>query len=119
MADDRPGGWAGALLAVVFLAELALVGGLAWLGVSIGGSVVVSAVLAVVFVAVIVVFWGRWMAPNARRRIPDPARLVVEIVLYGGTAAGLIAVGHVLPAIVGGVLAIAATSLARPFASSS
>jgi len=120
MADDRaetlPGGWVGALLAVCFLAELALVGGLAWLGVSIGGNVVVSVVLAVVFVAAIVVFWGVWMARTARRRVPDPARLVVEIVLYGGTAVALVAVGHVVPAIVGGVIAIAASVLSRRFA---
>lgn len=117
MAEDRPDGWVGALLAVRFLTELALLGGLAWLGVTIGGGVALSAVLAVVFVVVIAVFWGLWMAPRARLgRIPDPARLIVEIVLFGGTAIGLIVAGHVAQGIVGGVLAIAAAVLARQFA---
>jgi hypothetical protein len=37
--------------------------------------------------------WGRWVAPRAARRLPDPSRLGVEVVLFGGAAAGLVSVG--------------------------
>jgi hypothetical protein len=105
------GGWAAALLAVRLLTELALVAGLAWLGAHLGGVV-----LAIAVVVVIVVFWGLLMAPRAGRRLADPGRLVVEIVLFGGTAAGLIAIRHPVPAVIGGVIAIAAAVAARRFA---
>ena len=31
--------------------------------------------------------WGRWVAPRASRRLPDPARLVLEVSLFGATLA--------------------------------
>jgi Protein of unknown function (DUF2568) len=105
------GGWTAALLAVRFLTELALVAGLAWLGAHLGGVV-----LAIAVVVVIVAFWGLLMAPRAERRLADPGRLVVEIVLFGGTAAGLIAIHHPVPAVISGVIAIAAAIAARRFA---
>lgn len=116
MTADREGGWVGVLLGVRFLVELALVAGLAWIGVDLGPGVALSVVLAVVFVVAIGVFWGLLMAPRARRRIKYPARLMVEIVLFAGTAAGLIAYGHVVPATVGGVIAIVAALLSYRFA---
>ena len=47
-----------------------------------------------------VVVWGLAIAPRAKRRLPDPARLMVEMVLFviGGLA--LVATDHTLLGIV-------------------
>jgi Co/Zn/Cd efflux system component len=50
-------------------------------------------VLAVLLVAVLIAVWGRWIAPRAPRRLPDPPRLVFELALYVGVAAMLAVVG--------------------------
>lgn len=104
----------GALATVRFLSELALLAGVGWLGALLGRGGALSVVLAIVGVGVIVVLWGLLLAPRASRRLPDPARLVVEIVLFAGTAVALSALGHPVPAIVGGVVTIAAAIVARP-----
>jgi hypothetical protein len=101
---------------VRFLAELALIGGVAWLGVRLGGDVAVSVVQAVVGVAAVCVVWGVLMAPRAPRRLPDPARLIVEIVLFGGTGAAIATTGAVLAGVIGGAVSIATAVLARKFA---
>lgn len=38
--------------------------------------------------------WGRWVAPKAPRRLTDPARLGVEIVIFSLGAAALVAAGR-------------------------
>lgn len=104
----------GVLAGVRFLSELALLAGVAWLGALLGRGGWLSVLLAILGVVVIGVLWGLVMAPRAKRRLPDPPRLIVEIVLYAGTAAALAAVGHPVPAIIGGVITIAAAAIARP-----
>jgi hypothetical protein len=37
--------------------------------------------------------WGTWVAPKARRRLADPGRLIVEVVVFGAAVAGLAAAG--------------------------
>ena len=37
--------------------------------------------------------WGTWVAPKARRRLADPGRLVVEVVVFGAATAGLATAG--------------------------
>ena len=46
------------------------------------------------------VVWGLWIAPKASRRLHDPARLVVELVLFGAAGAALAAADHPLAAAV-------------------
>ncbi|MDX6439088.1 MAG: hypothetical protein QOF45_1671 [Gaiellaceae bacterium] len=46
------------------------------------------------------VVWGLWIAPKAKRRLPDPARLAVELLLFGAAGAALAAAGHPLPAVI-------------------
>ena len=50
------------------------------------------------------VIWGLWVAPASRRRLPDPARLVVEVVLFAAGVAALAAAGYVVVAVVFGVV---------------
>ena len=72
------------LLALRFFAELLLLTSYAFGGWGLGGSVATSLPLAVVLPLVAAAAWGRWVAPRATHRLPDPSRLGVELVLFGG-----------------------------------
>lgn len=101
------------LLAIRFATELALLAVLAaaGAGASVGlGWRILLAVLGPVLAAVI---WGLWIAPRARRRLPDPQRLAAEIVIFGVSAAALALVGHVILAVVFAVVAIGSAVLVR------
>lgn len=102
------------MLTVRFLSELALLAGLAWLGWSEGRGGWLGVVLAVVEVAVIALVWGQLIAPRAKQRLSDPTRLILEIMLFGGTATALFVQGLHVVALVGGVVALAAAFVARP-----
>jgi Protein of unknown function (DUF2568) len=95
----------GAFLAVRFGLELVTLAVLAWTGASTTGGTVVRVILAIGLPAVLIAIWGLVMAPTARRRLRDPARLVAELVLFLGSAAGLAVVGHVRPAVIYAVVA--------------
>lgn len=77
-----------ALEAVRFLLELAMLAALAVAGAS------VSPVAAVALPLAAAVVWGAWVAPKARRRLPDPWRLAVELALFGAAGALLAASGR-------------------------
>lgn len=89
-----------AALTARFLLELALLAGvgvLAWQVTPDGWNWLV-AVVAAVAVAVV---WGLFLSPKARYDVGDLGRIVLEAALFAGTAAGLIAVGVVVPAVIG------------------
>ena len=46
------------------------------------------------------VVWGLWIAPKATRRLRDPARLALELLLFGAAGAALAVAGHALAAAV-------------------
>lgn len=75
------------LLGVRFLAELGMLACLALAGWRLGQSWPASAVLAVGLPLLAALTWGRWVAPRASRRLHDPARLVLEVLLFGATLA--------------------------------
>ncbi len=102
-----------AFLAFRFLLELVTVAVLAWTGASAGGGTAVRVILAIGLPVVLTVIWAVMMAPSARRRLRDPARLAAELVLFLGSAAGLAIVGHVLAAASYAVVAAGAALLAR------
>lgn len=68
--------------------------------------------LAILGPLLLIVIWGRVMAPRARRRLRDPARLLAEVAIYLAAVAPAL-VGDVVAAIVYGVIAIAAAAVAR------
>lgn len=92
-----------ALEVVRFLLELVLLAALAVAGAS------VSPVLAVALPVAAAVVWGRWVAPKATRRLPDPRRLAVELVLFAVAGAALAAAGHPAP---GAALFVASAAVA-------
>jgi hypothetical protein len=80
-----------ALLGIAFVAELAMLAGLFWAGWSLGSDRLASWVLGFAFSGAVAVVWGLWCAPRAQSRLPNPARAVLKIVLFGGTFALLVA----------------------------
>ena len=90
----------GILLVLRFLLELALiaaVGAGAW---DLAGGEAAGALAASIAAAAVVVIWGLAIAPKARRRLPDPARLMLEMVLFVTGGLALVATGQTLLGIV-------------------
>jgi hypothetical protein len=71
------------LLAVRFLGELGMLACLGIGGWQLAGSVLASAALGLALPLVAAALWGRWVAPRAQHRLRDPARLAVEVALFG------------------------------------
>jgi Protein of unknown function (DUF2568) len=51
-------------------------------------------VLAIAAPLVAAALWGSFVAPKARRRLPDARRLIVVIPIFAAAAAGLAATGE-------------------------
>jgi len=89
-----------------FLLELCALAAVAYWGWSEHGGVwrwvlVVAAPLAVA------TLWGKTIAPKARRRVRDPWRLVVELVVFGGAVAALLDADQpVLASVLGSAVAV-------------
>jgi hypothetical protein len=90
-----------ALAAVAYWGWSEFDGALRWI-------LVVAAPLAVAVV------WGRWMAPKSNRRVGDPWRLVIEVVIFGGAALALFDADQSTQAVV--MAAATAVHLALTFA---
>ena len=112
----RRGALAGVVLTVRFLTELALLGGLALAGTQLGGGVALAIVDAVLLPVVAAAIWGLFIAPRARRRLPEPARFLVEFVLFAATGVVLALAGWLVTGIVLAVAGIGAAALTRRFA---
>jgi hypothetical protein len=124
MSDDRRPdlnamrtltGWHGVLLLVRFMSELALLAVLAVVGALAADTTPARVALAVLLPLVAAAVWGLLIAPRAVRRLPDPGRLVLELVLFGGAAAGLAATGHPEAALTFAAVAVSAAVLVRLF----
>jgi hypothetical protein len=94
-------------LALRFGCEIAALVAVAWFGWQ------TSPVLAVVFPLLVAGVWGVGIAPRARRRWPDPARFVAELVVFAAATAAFVAVGQTVVAIVFAVLAVVTAALVR------
>ena len=81
---------AAASLVLRFLLELALILIVAIWAAPLGGHGLVRLVVALAAPLIIVLVWGRWVAPKASARLNDPERFLLEVVLFviGGVAAG-------------------------------
>ena len=95
------------VLAVRFACELAALVALAWWLWFVVGVVVALAVAVV---------WGVLVAPKASHRLPDPARLVLELAIFAVATHGYLAVGQTAVAIVFAILAVATAVLSRRLA---
>jgi hypothetical protein len=88
----------GLVLGLRFVLELAMLAGLALGGWGLAGSATaatgIRVVAAVAAPAAGAVVWGAWIAPKARRRLDDPARLALESVLFALGAGGFLVAGR-------------------------
>jgi hypothetical protein len=108
----------GGLLGVRFVSELALLAAAAWAAGSHVSSTPVAALLGVVAALVVATVWSFWVAPASRRRLADPLRLGVEVVLFTAVAAALLGVHRVLPAVLLAVVGLGAAVAVRALPSS-
>lgn len=74
---------------VSFLLELAMLGALVYWGFQVGGTLPMRLLLGLGVPVVVAIFWGKCMAPNARRRIAWPWLPLVAVMLFLGSAAAL------------------------------
>ena len=95
----RPSALRSVNLVVRLLCELALLVALAVWGFHTGAGATARAALGLGAPLAAAVIWGLWVAPASRRRLPDPGRLAVEVVLFAAGVAALAAAGHVLMAV--------------------
>jgi hypothetical protein len=109
----HPGPFIAVNLGVRFLLELAMLVALGWVGGEIGSSWLVSVPLAIAFPVLAAVIWGMFIAPKAPRRLTDPAKLLVELVLFSAAAVGLALVGHPVLAAVLAATFVANTAVLR------
>ena len=75
-----------------FVLELALLAAISYFGFTFGG--LVGWVLGLGLPAIVIAIWGAFVAPRAVRRLADPARLVLELVLFALGMGALAAVGQ-------------------------
>jgi uncharacterized protein DUF2568 len=109
----RPGALAPVVLAVRFLTELGLLAALVVGALSLDAPVIVRVLLAVAAPAAAAAVWGRFVAPRAAHRLPDPSRLWVEAVLFAAATLALLVAGHPALAVVLAVAAAVTAPLSR------
>lgn len=90
-----------------FVLELCALAALAYAGWQTPAPVWVRLPVAIALPLVAAVVWAQWVAPKARRPLPDPLRLVPEWAVFGGATVALVVTGHPLPAVALAVLAAA------------
>ena len=92
-----------------FVLELVVLVALFLWGVSVSGELIVQVVLGLGAPALAIAIWGLFVAPRASRRLPDPQRLALEIVVFGAGVLAFLAIGELLLAVL--LAAAAALSL--------
>jgi len=95
-----------AVATVRFACEIAAVTVLVWWG---------WPVLGILLAIATIVVWSAWVAPKAPRRLPDPMRLLVELVIFAVATAALVEVGQAVAAAIFAVAATGTALLSRRF----
>lgn len=80
---------------LAFLLELALLGAAVAIGLLLPTALPIRITLAVLLPVVVVLVWGRWMAPRASRRLAASGRLLLQTGLFAIAVVGLAALGQV------------------------
>ena len=105
--------WAWPLLLIAFLAELGMLAAFVVGALALDAPIGVRILLAVAAPAAAAGLWGAFLAPRARRPLHDPARLVLEVLLFGAAVAVLVAAGHTGAATVLGIAALLTVPLSH------
>ncbi len=89
-------------LAFRFILEMLVLLALFLLGMSLSDSLAIQLILALGMPLAVMVVWGLLVAPKASRRLDDPLRLVVELVIwFAGALAFGFAVSWILAILFG------------------
>ena len=81
-------------LGLRFVLELCMLAAVALWGAGTGRGTVVHVALAVAAPLAVAVVWGLAISPKARFRLATPWWVLLQLVLFGLTAAALAAAGH-------------------------
>lgn len=100
---------------LAFLSELAMLGTLGVAGWHFGAGGLMSVAMAVLYPALVVLIWSVWLAPRGARRLPDPWRLILQIVLFLVTGVVSALAGRVVLGVIVAAVGIAAFVAARLF----
>lgn len=100
-------------LAFRFILEIVVLIALLYWGFSVSDNLLVQLVLALGAAAVVIAIWGTFVAPKAPRRLDDPVRAALEIVIFGAGVLAFIAAGQLLLGLL--LAAAAAISLGLMF----
>jgi len=77
-----------------FALELCALAALAYAGWQTTGNFWLRLLVATALPLAAALVWGQWVAPNARRPVADPLRLVPEWLVFGGATVALAVTGH-------------------------
>jgi hypothetical protein len=94
----------GANLALRFLLELCALGVLGYWGFKTGNATMTKMVLGVCAPLVAAVVWDTFLSPQAPVQLPGLLVLVLQALVFGSAAAGLVATGHRTLALVFGMI---------------
>ena len=81
-------------LALRFVLELCMLASLGAWGWSVGGTLVVKIMLAVVIVVVVATIWGVFLSPRRNVQLPAAVRLAMELVLFALAVVALAALAQ-------------------------
>jgi quinol-cytochrome oxidoreductase complex cytochrome b subunit len=81
-------------LALAFVLELCALGALAYWGAHAGRGLLLKLLLGIGAPLVAAVVWGTFVAPKATVPVSTPIRILIEVVIFGLAAGGLVAAGR-------------------------
>jgi hypothetical protein len=96
----------GANLALRFLLELCALGALGYWGFKTGSATLAKIGLGIGAPLVAAVVWAIFVSPQASVQLPGILVLVLQVLVFGGAAVGLVVTGHRSLALVFGALVI-------------
>jgi hypothetical protein len=96
----------GANLLLRFLLELCALGALGYWGFKTGSGTLAKVGLGVGAPLIAAVVWAVFVSPQASVRLPGFLVLLLQVLVFGGAAAGLVATGHRTAAVAFGGLIV-------------
>ncbi len=81
-------------LAAAFLLELCALAALGYWGFQTGESTLVKIILGIGAPLLLIVVWGKFLAPKSSTRLRDPALTLVKLLILGVAAAALASAGQ-------------------------
>ena len=84
----------GANLALRFLLELCALGALGYWGFKTGGGLIAKIGIGIGAPLIAAVVWGTFLSPQAPVRLSGLLVLILQALVFGSAAAGLVATGH-------------------------